>query len=204
MLKYLPLAGIVALMLLGGLFRPLVQLMRYGAPGVFLFRSGGTAQKVRDGLFVLLLAAYLVHTLGGPRRPRWVRLLVAEDGPLHASLEVAGALLITAGVLLSAAAQLNLGASWRIGIDAQAKPGMVSSGIYALCRHPIFLGFLMVFAGIAAMMPTPLSLFLLAGAYIGFRSQVAAEEAYMLQTYGEAYRDYARRVGRFVPGLGKL
>jgi protein-S-isoprenylcysteine O-methyltransferase Ste14 len=54
------------------------------------------------------------------------------------------------------------------------------------------------------MMPTPLSLLLFVAAYWGLRNQTRIEEVYMLRTYGEAYRDYACRVGRFVPGVGKL
>ena len=44
----------------------------------------------------------------------------------------------------------------------------------------------------------------LVGAFIGIRQQVLAEEAYLLRTHGDAYRAYARRVGRFLPGVGKL
>jgi protein-S-isoprenylcysteine O-methyltransferase Ste14 len=33
---------------------------------------------------------------------------------------------------------------------------------------------------------------------------VLTEEAYLIRTYGDAYRAYARQVGRFVPGLGTL
>lgn len=202
--SYLPLAGIVAVILIAGCVRPLVQYVRHGTFGVFLFRSGGPAQKVRDALLLLLLAVYVVHGLMGARRPGALRLLLREDGAAYGALQVAGAGLIAGGILLFAAAQLNLGASWRIGIDEGAKPGMVSGGLYSVSRHPIFLGLLAVFAGFAAMLPTPLSLFLLAGAYAGFRKQAAVEEVYMLRTYGEPYREYARRVGRFVPGVGKL
>jgi protein-S-isoprenylcysteine O-methyltransferase Ste14 len=36
------------------------------------------------------------------------------------------------------------------------------------------------------------------------RGQVIEEEAYLLRTYGEEYRSFARRVGRFLPGVGAL
>jgi protein-S-isoprenylcysteine O-methyltransferase Ste14 len=81
---------------------------------------------------------------------------------------------------------------------------MVSRGLYALSRHPIFLGFLTVFTGYAAMLPTRLSLMLLIGAYVGLRVQAGKEEAHMIRTYGEPYRAYARRVGRFLPSVGRL
>jgi protein-S-isoprenylcysteine O-methyltransferase Ste14 len=60
----------------------------------------------------------------------------------------------------------------------------------------------MAIAGYAALLPTLLSLTLLAAAYVGIRAQAAAEEAYLGRTYGDAYRDYARKVGRFLPGRG--
>lgn len=202
--RHLPLAGVLSVIIIGGLLRPLLQLMRHGTLGVFLFRSGGTGQKVRDALFLFLLIGLLGHAVTGARRPGWVRLLVAENGAVYHLLQAVGAILIIGGVVLFAVAQLNLGASWRIGIDEGSKPGMVSTGLYRISRHPIFLGFLTVFTGFTAMLPTPLSLGLLLGAYVGFRVQASAEEAYMLRTYGEAYRNYARRVGRFLPGAGRL
>lgn len=202
--RYLPLAGVVSMIIIAGLVRPFLQFMRHGSFGVFLFRWGGPAQKLRDALLLLLLTGYIAHGLSGARRPRWVRLLVAEDGAIYEALQVIGAVLIIGGVILFAAAQLNLGASWRIGIDEGSKAGMVSDGLYSISRHPIFLGFLTVFTGFAAMVPTPLALFMLLGAYVGFRTQAATEEAHMLRTYGDAYRHYASGVGRFLPRVGRL
>jgi protein-S-isoprenylcysteine O-methyltransferase Ste14 len=202
--RYLPLAGIIAIIAIAGFVRPVLQYARHGTSGFRLFRAGGFGQKLRDGLFVLMLAGFIAQALIGLRRPRWVRPLLAEDGAVFDVLQVVGATLIIGGIALFAAAQLNLGASWRIGIDETSKPGMVSSGLYRISRHPIFLGFLTVLTGFAAMMPTPLSLTLLLGGYIGFRTQAGTEEAYMLRAYGDPYRAYAQRVGRFLPGLGKL
>lgn len=202
--RHLPLAGILAIIVIAGILRPLWQFVRHGTFGVFLFRWGGPGQRLRDVLLFVLVTAYAAHALTGARQPHWVRLLVAENGAAYEALQVIGAGLIIGGVILFAVAQLNLGASWRIGIDEGSKPGMVMSGLYSISRHPIYLGFLTVFTGYAAMLPTPLSLGLLIAAYVGFRTQASAEEAYMLRTYGEPYRDYARRVGRFLPGVGRL
>jgi protein-S-isoprenylcysteine O-methyltransferase Ste14 len=109
-----------------------------------------------------------------------------------------------AGIAFLAAAQLNLGASWRVGINENEAPGLVKSGLYRFCRHPIYLGLLTALAGYAALLPTLLSLVLLAAAYVGARAQAAAEEAYLRRTYGEAFDAYARRVGRFLPAIGKV
>ena len=200
--SYLPLAGIILLVLIGLIVRPLIQLSRYGTSGILLFR-GGPGHKKRDAVLVLVLTGLIAHAIGGPRGHFLTRLLVPEGSSLHEILHLAGACLIIGGTALFVAAQLNLGASWRVGIDPLAAPGIVSSGLYRLSRHPIYVGFLTVFTGYAAMLPTPLSLGLLAAGFALFRAQADAEEAYMLRANGEPYRAYAARVGRFLPGIGK-
>jgi len=167
-------------------------------------RRYGAAQHLRDAfavaLFVLLLAQSLIAALAPESLP-----LAQADRRAAAPLRHAlGVLLMLAGIVLLVTAQLQLGASWRIGIDETAKPGLVTSGRYALCRNPIFLALLVIVAGYMLLIPTLLSAALLAGAYIGTRQQIAAEEAYLVRTYGDQYRTYARRVGRLVPGIGKL
>jgi protein-S-isoprenylcysteine O-methyltransferase Ste14 len=119
-------------------------------------------------------------------------------------LQVAGATLLFAGIAVLAAAQLNLGASWRVGIKEDEAPGLVQDGLYRFCRHPIYLGLLTALVGYTLLLPTALSLALLAAAYVGARMQAAAEEAYLRRTYGEAFDVYARSVGRFLPGVGQL
>jgi protein-S-isoprenylcysteine O-methyltransferase Ste14 len=63
---------------------------------------------------------------------------------------------------------------------------------------------LVCIAGFTLMVPTRISLVMLAGAAIAIRRQVAMEERYLTQNHGDAYRRYARDVGRFLPWLGRL
>jgi protein-S-isoprenylcysteine O-methyltransferase Ste14 len=63
---------------------------------------------------------------------------------------------------------------------------------------------IIVTAGYALLLPTLLSFVLLAGTIVGMSTQARTEEAYLLKAYGGSFRDYARRVGRFLPGIGKL
>jgi len=202
--RYLPLTGVVLIVFITGCLRPWLQFRRHGTFGVLLFRSGRWMQTLRDALLVALVALLIGQAIVAADDRHVPYLLVAEQSAAHDALQVAGAILLFGGIALLAAAQLNMGASWRIGIDEGAAPGLVSSGLYRFCRHPIYLGLLTAIAGYAAMLLTPLSLALLVGAYAGARAQAAAEEAYLLRTYGDAYRDYARQTGRFLPGFGRL
>ncbi len=203
MWRFLPLAGLVILIAIAFGVRPLLQRHRHGTFGIFLFRSGRTAQHVRDALLIVMFAVLLGQAIVATQ-PRYLDLLVAEGGPAHEALQVVGTALMLFGIVFFAVAQLHLGASWRIGIDAEAKPGLVTDGLYGYSRNPIYVGLLATIAGYACLLPTVLSAIVLVAAYIGMRAQIAGEEAYLLATYGDAFRDYARRVGRLLPGVGKL
>ena len=203
-LHFLPLAGVVLLVAIALVLRPLVQLRRHGTLGVVLFRSGRPAQNVRDALVFVLFGLLLGQAMIAAVRPQALDLLISEKTALHVTLQLAGAGIMLLGTALLAVAQLDMGASWRIGIDAGARPGLITGGLYRYSRNPIYLGLLTAIAGYACMLPTDYSLAALVGAYIGVRSQIASEEAYLRTTYGDAFREYARRVGRFVPGLGLL
>ena len=203
MWRFLPLSGVVLLLAIALCLRPLLQLRRHGSFGIFLFRSGNAAQNVRDGLLIVFFAVLLGQAIVATQ-PRSLDLLVAEHGSLHQALQFAGAALMLCGIALLAIAQLHLGASWRIGIEEGAKPGLVTDGLYRYSRNPIYLGLLTTVAGYAALLPTVVSAALLIGTYVGMRAQIAGEEAYLVATYGDAFRDWARRVGRLLPGVGKL
>jgi len=203
MWRYLPLAGVVLLLSIACCLRPLLQLRRHGSFGIFLFNSRGLTQNLRDFLLILLAILLLGQAMVAAAHPPPAALLVTASGLAHEILQVTGAIVMFCGIGLVAVAQLHLGASWRIGIDASTQPGLVTDGLYRCSRNPIYLGLLMTVAGYAALLPTWLSIGLLIGAYLGVRAQTTAEEAYLLKTYGDTYRDYARRVGRFVPWLGK-
>jgi protein-S-isoprenylcysteine O-methyltransferase Ste14 len=125
-------------------------------------------------------------------------------GAVRDLLQVAGALLLLAGIALLAAGQLNMGASWRVGIEEGEAPGLVTSGLHSFCRHPIYLGLLTAVAGYTSLLPTALSVVLLVAAFVRVRVQARVEEAHLERIYGAAYLDYARRVGRFLPGIGRL
>jgi protein-S-isoprenylcysteine O-methyltransferase Ste14 len=56
-----------------------------------------------------------------------------------------------------------------------------------------------------ALVPNAFSALAFALTFAGIEIQVrAVEEPYLAKTHGPAYRDYASRVGRFAPGVGRL
>jgi len=99
---------------------------------------------------------------------------------------------------------LQMGSSWRVGIDEQARPGLVTSGLYRFTRNPIYLALFVTLAGLVVVLPTWPTLVGALVSVAAIRNAVRAEERYLRRAYDGEFDAYARRVGRFVPGLGTL
>jgi protein-S-isoprenylcysteine O-methyltransferase Ste14 len=117
----------------------------------------------------------------------------------------AGVVLGVVGILAALGSQLAMGSSWRIGVDPDEHTDLVTGGPFALVRNPIFTAMITTGVGMVLMVPNPLSLAATALLIVSIELQVrGVEEPHLLNLHGAAYRDYAARVGRFLPGLGRL
>ena len=118
---------------------------------------------------------------------------------------IPGFALCVTGIAGTFAAQMAMGASWRIGVDPSERTELVTGGVFRLSRNPIYTFMIVAWLGFALLVPTWLAL--VAGVLLisGLELQVRlVEEPHLLRTQGEPYRAWASRVGRFLPGLGRL
>ena len=77
-----------------------------------------------------------------------------------------------------------------------------TSGIYRLTRNPIYLSEVLWFTGWALLFRSLYGLLLVPVWWFVFLIHALAEEADMLDTLGDGYREYMKRVrGRIFPGL---
>ncbi len=100
---------------------------------------------------------------------------------------------------------MAMGSSWRIGVDPEERTELVTGGVFGRCRNPIYTFMIIAWVGFALLVPTWVAL--AAGVLLitGIQVQVRlVEEPHMIRTHGETYLTWARSVGRFVPGLGRL
>lgn len=116
----------------------------------------------------------------------------------------AGAVVATLGVVLTLLAQLSMGDSWRIGVDESEHTALVTEGAFAVARNPIFSAMLLTAAGLTLMVPNAVAVAGLAALVLALELQVrGVEEPYLVAIHGDRYLGYARRVGRFLPGIGR-
>ena len=184
-------------------WRPLLQRRRHGTWGLVLF-TGSAAQKVRDVMLFALPVLLVGQAVVATQSPQALGVSEADLRAPAFLRNALGTLLMYGGLLFQGTAMLDLGASWRIGIEERAQPGLVTGGLYRHTRNPIFLALIAVLVGYTLLIPTLLSAVILAAAVFAIRQQIAEEEAYLLRAYGDSYRRYASRVGRLLPGIGRL
>jgi protein-S-isoprenylcysteine O-methyltransferase Ste14 len=115
-------------------------------------------------------------------------------------LRAIGVALFVAGLALAVWARINIGRNWGMPMTTKAEPELVTSGPYAVVRHPIYSGILLAFLGTA--LATNISWLLalvVGGAYFIYSATV--EEKIMGTTFPDVYPSYRARTKMLIPFL---
>jgi protein-S-isoprenylcysteine O-methyltransferase Ste14 len=76
---------------------------------------------------------------------------------------------------------------------------LVTTGVYAWSRNPVYAGLIVVYFGLVLALTTVWGLLLLPFVIAVLRhAAVLPEEDYLARRFGDAYRDYARKVPRWL------
>lgn len=106
--------------------------------------------------------------------------------------------LCVAGVVFVLASLVSFGRSFRVGIDVDHPDRLVTTGVFAVSRNPIYVGFGTTLTGEFLVFPSWIPLIYLAVALALFHRQVLREEAFMRGHYGQQFADYCGRVRRYL------
>jgi protein-S-isoprenylcysteine O-methyltransferase Ste14 len=117
-------------------------------------------------------------------------------------LALPGCLLALAGPALVLRARAELGSAWSLVPKADQRTGLVTTGLYRLVRHPIYLGLSLLAVGEAlAFGSWPAVLIVLSGIVPTFAWRARAEETLLSRTFGERYALYRRQTKMIIPYL---
>ncbi len=109
-----------------------------------------------------------------------------------------GVLLCLVGLSLLLWSLISFGRSFRVGIDTESPDKLVTSGVFAFSRNPIYVAFALVLLGEFLVFPNWLLLAYLAAGVWLFHRQVLREEDFLKRHYGKEYEDYCGRVRRYI------
>lgn len=195
-----------ALVLFAGWFivvfvvRSIVQKRRTGDSGIRPGAFAEDASVIERVAYALLILAF-IGAIAAP-----VAALKGYDPLIDSeTVPMVGLVVTVVGIATTYLAQLGMGREWRIGIDRTEATGLVTGGVFALVRNPIFTAMNLTAPGLAGMALNAIAVVAATCLLAAIQLQVRyVEEPHLRRLHGAVYDEYASSVGRFVPMLGRI
>ncbi len=147
-------------------------------------------------VFIFLIAIVLLSTTRIPLPWLYVQLWPVGFGPFWL-----GAAVTIAGLLFAVWARVHLGRNWSRSVTIKQGHELVTTGPYAVVRHPIYTGILTGLLGTAIALSQVRGLIVLFLFFLAFWIKLRLEEQWMRSQFGDAYVTYARQTAALVPYL---
>jgi protein-S-isoprenylcysteine O-methyltransferase Ste14 len=112
-----------------------------------------------------------------------------------------GVMVLAAGSVLRIVPVFILGDRFSGLVAIQPGHTLVTNGIYSVIRHPSYLGLLLVSLGWVLAFRSGAGLLLTACLIPPLLARIRAEEALLLQQFGDEYQAYRSRTSRLIPGI---
>ncbi|UWZ84173.1 methyltransferase family protein [Occallatibacter riparius] len=116
-------------------------------------------------------------------------------------LALAGVLMTMIGCAFAIWARITLGANWSGRATVKAGHELITSGPYAVARHPIYTGLLTACVGSMIASGEWRCVLGLVMVTLALAIKIGQEERLMLETFPQAYAAYRQRVKALIPGV---
>ena len=111
---------------------------------------------------------------------------------------IMGFIIIIIGLILDSWGTIALGTNFRIELPKE-EISLITNGIYRVMRNPIVMGVYLLLFGSFLIIPTILSLIFFIANVLTFASKIRDEERFLTKRFGEEYKKYCAKVGRYFP-----
>ena len=155
-------------------------------------REGRGMFGARVVTFLFLIVLLVLYALNSP----WIEALSI---PLPDWLRWAGFALGLASLALWTWTQASLGKEWSPQLQLREEHHLVTTGPYARVRHPLYTAMLGVGTAFALVTANWVFVLLAVAMIAGLVARIPREEQMMLEQFGEEYKAYTQRTGRFLP-----
>lgn len=192
---WLPLAAILAIIGVSALRAWSVE--RGAGVKAFSFGRHAAIQNVAERNWKLAVTLALAFAAMAWLAPDWERAFGRPAWSEGAELKWTSAILFIGSVALIALAQIQMGASWRIGVPAEGPGPLVARGLFRWSRNPIFVGMIGAVLALFLWSPHVGTAAILAATWTLTLIQVRIEEEALREKHGDDYERYAHEVGRW-------
>ena len=133
----------------------------------------------------LLALPEITHSLAGYAALRWIAAICA-----------------VMSLALTVKCWRRMGSDWRMAVSERQKSALITDGLFARVRHPIYALQMLLMLCTVVIVPTA-PIFVIAIVHLALMNLKARnEEHHLLKMHGARYRAYLERTGRFFPRLG--
>jgi protein-S-isoprenylcysteine O-methyltransferase Ste14 len=147
-------------------------------------------------VFIFLIAITLLSTTRIP-----LPLLYLQVWPSGLWPFWLGAAITIAGLLFAIWARVYLGTNWSRSVTIKQDHELITTGPYALVRHPIYTGILTGFLGMAIAISQVRGFIVFVLIFLAFWIKLRMEEQWMRSKFDETYATYAHQTAALVPYL---
>src|SRR5271155_3315459 len=144
--------------------------------------------------FIFLIAIVLLSTTRIPLPWLYLQLWPVGFWPFWL-----GAAVTIAGLLFAVWAREHLGRNWSHSVTIKQGHELITTGPYAVVRHPIYTGILTGFLGMAIAVSEVRGFLAFVLVFFALWVKLRIEEQYMRSQFGETYATYARQTRALVP-----
>jgi protein-S-isoprenylcysteine O-methyltransferase Ste14 len=159
-----------------------------------------SAERAMWLVFVPLVAAWcalpwlaLTHDHGWLALPSF-----AHGGVVYQGLRWVAALAALTCLAMTLQCWRTMGRDWRMDIS-ERNTALVTAGLFARIRHPIYAFSIAMMISAALVLPTPPMLLIAAIHIVLMNVKARNEEAHLARMHGDTYLRYVERTGRFLP-----
>ncbi|MES1155367.1 MAG: protein-S-isoprenylcysteine O-methyltransferase [Pseudorhodoplanes sp.] len=144
----------------------------------------------------LIPLAYVITNLARTH----YKFLGFADYPFQPLLAWLGTIVFAISLWLFRRTHKDLGRNWSVSLDIREKHSLVTQGVYATVRHPMYSAFWLWAIAQALLLPNWIAgLSGIVGFGTLFFGRVFEEERMLEKAFGAEYRDYMRRTWRVLP-----
>ncbi len=155
-------------------------------------REGRGMFAIRVVMFFLLLGWLALYAIN----PTWMGVLSA---PFPDWLRWLGFALGLASLGFWSWTQVALGKEWSPQLQLREEHHLVTTGPYSRIRHPLYTAMLGYGTSLALVTANWVFIALAVAVVAGLFARVPKEEQMMIEEFGEEYKAYMQRTGRFFP-----
>ena len=112
-----------------------------------------------------------------------------------------GLAILALGTALRVATMVTLGRMFSLRVSVEPDHELVTGGLYRWVRHPSYTAVIVLCIGIMFVLRSGFWAVLIPAMLFGLMRRMATEERFLVEHFGECYREYMVRTARLVPGV---